>query len=202
MERVQSSDARMGRQHSSAMGAASALLNATGAAEIAHPGGTLLAHLCRTADLLSAWRAPETLIIAGLCHAAYGTDGFDQALLDLSERARLASAIGAAAEDLVYFYASCDREFTYASLVDGHLRFRDRYTGAVSAPESDRMRQFMELTFANEIDVARHSRSFAQNVWPKLMTLFSRCEPLVSTAAAAAYSNACHELAAVGANPL
>ena len=170
-------------------------MKASGAGAIAHPGGTLLAHLHRTADLLSAWRAPETLIIAGLCHAAYGTDGFNRALLDLTERARLASAIGAAAEDLVYFYASCDREFTYARLTSGEPRFRDRFTGAVSAPELNRTRHFMELTFANEIDVARHSRSVAQNVWPKLVPLFSRCEAFVSHAAAAAYSSACRELA-------
>jgi hypothetical protein len=150
-----------------------------------------LAHLQRTAAMLADWRASETLCIAGLCHAAYGTDGFNQALLELSERARLARAIGAAAEDLVYFYASCDREFTYAGLVDGTLGFRDRFTGTVSVPERDRMRQFMELTFANEIDVARHSTpSFVRDVWPKLVALFSRCEPLVSPAAARAFAEA------------
>jgi len=173
------------------MEAASALLEANGAATIVHPGGTLLAHLHRTADQLAAWGAPETLIIAGLCHATYGTDGFNQHLLDLSERERLASAIGPAAEDLVYFYGSCDRAFTYDGLVDGQLRFRNRFTGAVSAPELDRMRQFMELTFANEIDVARHSQAFARDVWPKLVTLFSRCEALVSPAAWTEFSRAC-----------
>jgi hypothetical protein len=34
-------------------------LVAHGAADIAHPGGTLLAHLIRTADLLGEWRASE-----------------------------------------------------------------------------------------------------------------------------------------------
>ena len=178
---------------------ASALLKANGAETIAHPGGTLFAHLHRTADLLAAWNAPETLVLAGLCHAMYGTDGFNRSLLDLSERARLASAIGPAAEGIVYFYASCDREFTYAELAAGRFRFRDRFTGAVSTPERDRLMQFMELTFANEIDVACNSESFAREVWPKVATLFRRCEHLVSPAAADAFSSTCHEIAGIAA---
>jgi hypothetical protein len=181
------------------MEGASALLKTNGAESIAHPGGTLFAHLHRTAELLAAWNAPEALVLAGLCHATYGTDGFDRSLLDLSERAQLRSVIGPAAEDIVYFYASCDRGFTYPNLGSGQFGFRDRFTGAVSIPERDRLMQFMELTFANEIDVARNSRSFAENIWPKVAALFRRCEPLVSSAAAAAFSSACDEIAQVAA---
>jgi hypothetical protein len=38
----------------------------------------------------------------GLCHAAYGTDGFSTALLRLDERFMLAEMIGAETEQLVY----------------------------------------------------------------------------------------------------
>src|SRR5262249_50650533 len=52
-----------------------AFLEAHGAGAIEHPGGTLLAHLCRTADLLASWGASPALTVAGLCHATYGTGG-------------------------------------------------------------------------------------------------------------------------------
>src|SRR4029079_13032326 len=51
-------------------------LIARGAAELRHPGGTLLAHLRRTHDTLAGWGARPALRLAGLAHATYGTDGF------------------------------------------------------------------------------------------------------------------------------
>src|SRR5262249_54758605 len=44
-----------------------AFLEAHGAGAIEHPGGTLIAHLCRTADLLASWGASPALTVAGLC---------------------------------------------------------------------------------------------------------------------------------------
>src|SRR6187402_1376811 len=71
-----------------------ALLAAWGADRIAHPGGTLLAHLRRTAYRLQGWGASRELVLAGLCHAAYGTHGFPTALLELSRRDVLRELIG------------------------------------------------------------------------------------------------------------
>jgi hypothetical protein len=64
-----------------ATGAAIELLGRLGAADIPHPGGRLLAHLVRTHDQLAAWDQAPEVCLAGLCHAAYGTDGFPTALL-------------------------------------------------------------------------------------------------------------------------
>lgn len=44
--------------------------------EIRHFNGSLLSHLESTYRLLRDWGNGEDLCIAGLCHAAYGTDGF------------------------------------------------------------------------------------------------------------------------------
>src|SRR5688572_20830428 len=98
--------------------AAVRFLDDHGAATIDHPGGTLLAHLRRTHDRLFIWNAPDWLRLAGLCHAAYGTDGFATALIDHDEAGRdeLAGIIGFAAERVVYFYASCDRDYLYPQL--------------------------------------------------------------------------------------
>ncbi len=46
-----------------------------GARSHSHPGGTLLDHLVRTESMLRHWGAPDEVALAGLCHAAYGTDG-------------------------------------------------------------------------------------------------------------------------------
>lgn len=56
-------------------------LASLGAATIPHPGGTLLAHLSRVRLKLAEWQASAEVQAAGLCHAAYGTDGFATSLL-------------------------------------------------------------------------------------------------------------------------
>jgi len=161
-----------------------AFLEAHGAGAIEHPGGTLLAHVCRTADLLVNWGASPALIVAGLCHATYGTDGFPTALLPTSRRRDLVEVIGATAEAIVYFYASCDRAMFLPQLGRHEPpRFRDRFTRAEFHPDSGMVRQFVELTFANELDIAAHSPAFAHVYGFRLVELFSRCRALASEAA-------------------
>src|SRR5438874_11421722 len=106
-------------------------------------------------------------MLAGFCHAAYGTDGFDRSLLGLSRRGDLAALIGDQAEEIVYRYASCDRRYTYRLIAGGDRQFRDRFTGEVNVIGCEDLRAFMDLTFANELDLARHSDSFAGREWPK-----------------------------------
>jgi hypothetical protein len=110
------------------------MLEVADAAHIQHPGGTLMAHLQRVKALLDSWGAHPALAAAGLCHAFYGTDGFPAALLDLEHRADLAKAIGTDAEEMAYFYASCDRKTGYRSLADEDGLFVDRFTGTRFIP--------------------------------------------------------------------
>jgi catechol 2,3-dioxygenase-like lactoylglutathione lyase family enzyme len=159
-------------------------LRARGAEGIPHPGGTLYAHLGRVADTLAAWGAPTALQLAGLCHAAYGTDGFAVALLDLSDRAVLVDAIGAEAEALVYRYGSCDRDAVYPRF--GRpvpLVFTDRFSGATTVPEDAQVRAFVELTAANELDVLAHNESLFTRYRSGLLDLFTRARPWLSSAA-------------------
>jgi hypothetical protein len=137
--------------------------------------------------LLDAWGASENLVAAGLCHAVYGTDGFPQALVDHLSRGQVRDVIGHEAEQTVYLYASCDRRFVFPQLGSDHLRFRDRFTDEVFAPDPAGLRDFVELTFANELDVARHSAAFAAGEWSTVARVFSRCERLVSSAGWDAY---------------
>lgn len=153
--------------------AAEKLLRARGAEHIAHPGGTLLAHLDRVAALLAQWRAPVPVQLAGLCHAAYGTDGFATALLRLDERALLAQTIGSEAEQLVYLYASCDREQLYPQLAGPAADFADRFTGTRHVPPAPALRAFVEITAANELDVVRYNRQLADQHGADLAALFA-----------------------------
>lgn len=160
-----------------------ALLRELGAADLAHPGGTLLAHLRRVRNQLAGWGARPALQHAGLCHAFYGTDGFPAAPLSLGRRGELAAVIGAEAETIVYLYASCDREATYPALTDADAPFHDRFTARSHVPDLQLRRDFAELSAANELDLARIDPSFRERWGADLLALFTRIRPLLSQGA-------------------
>jgi hypothetical protein len=86
-------------------------------------------------------------MLAGLCHAAYGTDGFATALVSTSQRTQVQTVIGTDAEAIVYFYAACDRGAFYPALGhDDAPVFRDRFTAAQYVPDEAAVRTFVELS--------------------------------------------------------
>ncbi|MDW4910260.1 hypothetical protein RB628_34265 [Streptomyces sp. ADMS] len=164
----------------SAAAQAVGFLRQLGAEQIAHPGGTLLAHLCRVYRLLAAWEARPVLRLAGLCHAAYGTDGFPTALLSLDRRTELARVIGPEAEEIVHVYAAMDRKATYPGLAAPDAPFHDRFTGGTRTPDRSRREDLAELTAANELDLARVDPVFREQWGPDLLALFTGFRPLLS----------------------
>ncbi|GAA3516085.1 hypothetical protein GCM10022220_65180 [Actinocatenispora rupis] len=170
--------------------AAQAFLRDRGAAELAHPGGTLLAHLVRVARTLADWGAGPDVQLAGLCHAAYGTAGFDRPLLDVADRQVLADAIGAPAEALVHRYGSCDRDRVYPRLGEDPVRWHDRFTGEEHVVPEVELRAFAEITAANELDVLAHNAELAERYGPALRELLVRCDRLLSAPARAARDEA------------
>jgi hypothetical protein len=132
-----------------------ALLDELGAGDIAHPGGDLRSHLIRTHDTLRGWSAPDDVCLAGLIHAAYGTDAFPLALLPLGERPRLRLLVGEAAEAIVYRYCSCSRQVSYARLDEVPWPMTDRFTGEVVLLDRDEASAFAVLTIANERDIVQ-----------------------------------------------
>lgn len=159
------------------------LLRDRGADLIPHPGGTLFTHLNRVTELLAAWGADEDVQYAGLCHAMYGTDGFNKSLLDLPERHILRALIGERAEALVYLYGSCDRSAVYPRLDRMPVLFRDRFKDIEFEPADLELTAFMEITAANELDVMVHNAELAAQHGSALYELFGRCAHLLSTAA-------------------
>jgi hypothetical protein len=161
-------------------------LLARGALDVDHPGGNLLTHLRRTHDTLLRWGARPALRLAGLAHAAYGTDGFPQSLIGVTARPNLMLLIGSEAEEIVYTYGSCDRAFSYPTLSNGLPRMRDRFTGTVSQPGLQLVRDFVELTIANELDVLAHNEDLRTQYGDSLHNLFTACSVHASGPANAA----------------
>jgi hypothetical protein len=158
-----------------------------GAPGIPHPGGTLYEHLRRVDALLAEWGGDEDVRLAGLCHATYGTDGFDRSLLDVRERARLRAVAGERAERLVYLYGSLDRDVTYPRLGDPEVVVRDRFTGTEHVPSEVDIRAIVEVTAANELDVLAHNEDLARRYREPLTRLFERCRDRLSAPARAAW---------------
>ena len=164
-------------------------LRARGADEIGHVTATLLDHLQSTRDLLRDWENPPFICSAGLCHAVYGTAGFPTALVEVSHRSELAELIGAEAEELVYFYASCDRPHVYPQIGRAEpIEYRDRFTGQAFVAEARLMRALMEVTFANELELARTNSDTKRDVRSSLGDLFERSRDLVSEPAYAYFA--------------
>jgi hypothetical protein len=139
--------------------AAMEFLRRHGAAATPHIFGDLLSHLVGVEALVRSWGGSDTLALAALGHATYGTHGFEPYILERENRSELVDAIGPEAEELVYFYASCDREAFYPQLTSsvtesGDLLFPDRFAAVASQPSAAYVTLFVDLTFANEVELA------------------------------------------------
>jgi hypothetical protein len=142
--------------------AARAWLRERGADRIPHAGGSLADHLGRVHDRTAALGLDSHVRLAALTHAAYGTDGFAVALLDVADRRVLRDLVGERAEDLVYRYAGCDRGHTWRALAGTGL-IRNRFTGTTEAPAGADLRDFVDLTILNELDVVQHDPRAARH---------------------------------------
>jgi hypothetical protein len=158
-------------------------LGSRGADTISHLNGTLLDHLLATESILRGWGSGETLCLAGLCHAAYGTDGFAPHLVSWHDRHVLAAATGLEVEETVYLYASCDRSLVYRQLPgDGPVSFRDRFLGRTNLSSEAELRDFVDLTLANELEIAV-SASSGSEAPPWFIALMDQIETRASPAA-------------------
>ncbi len=164
-------------------GAALRLLQECGAAEIDHPGGTLLDHLVRVSDRLVTYGASSELALAGLVHAAYSTDGFDTALLPVTDRSALVEVVGTEVEELVYRYAATDRRPFYRQVDQPLVVWTDRFTGGALTLDPPGVALLMELTVANELDVVEHAPDVRAEYGEALLALFTRARGLLSAAA-------------------
>lgn len=165
--------------HVDAERAARQWLRERGADAIEHVGGTLSAHLGRVHDRMAAHGLARDACLAGLTHAAYGTDGFEVALVDVAERWRLREVVGERAERLVYLYAGCDRGHTWRALATtGEIRCR--FTGTWESPPPAELQAFVDLSIVNELDVTEHDPAIAARYGEYFRDIFARWAPLAS----------------------
>jgi hypothetical protein len=155
-------------------------LKALGAGEFAHFNGSLAEHLIGTEARLRNWNCDEFICRAGLFHAAYGTDGFGQALVPHTLRDRVADLIGADAEALVYLYCACDRKAFYPRLgAENQFMLPNRFNGTEDRISETTLRAFCELTLANETDIAAGNKQFRMQYGAQLMKLFKKMSGIV-----------------------
>lgn len=152
-----------------------------GVGEFEHLDGTLIDHLKGTMKLLKEWGAETELQDAGLFHAAYGTDGFDESMTSPEKRSDIARIIGTKAEGIVYEYCACDRK-QFFSKFEGTQRpeFKNRFSGETYYLSSEMLKMFCELTAANEIEIAIDNPSFKAEHGPALNGLFLKMAPYLS----------------------
>ena len=155
-----------------------------GADVFPHVTGTLAPHLRHTAVLLAHWGNREALCVAGLYHAAYGTDGIVGALVSHERRSLLAAIIGDDAESIVYLYGACDRDAFHPRIdTPRATQFVDRFAQSEYAISASSLADFCELTLANEFELARSSAAFAAKHGRSLARLAERMRAHVSRAA-------------------
>ena len=165
-------------------------LIALGADRIPHAHGSLALHLRGTAELLERWGNRDALCIAGSYHAIYGTHGFQPALASIAARSRIAEIIGAEAESIVYRYGSCDRDLFHPRIGGPEqLRLADRFARSEHVMSEPQLRDFCELTFANELELAS-AGAMRPKRRTELTDLFERMRDCVSAPAFAAYRRA------------
>jgi hypothetical protein len=162
-------------------------LAALGAGDFGHLNGSLEQHFIGVRETLESWGANETLMRAGLFHAAYGTAGFTPVMISLERRGEISRLIGSAAEEIVYTYCACDRRSFWpqiGSLDD--MIFRDRFTGEMRSIAEQELRQFCELTCANEVEIASKDANFIDQHGAQLGAIFGRWSALISASASRA----------------
>ena len=147
--------------------------------EIAHTNNSLFEHLNGTYDLLKTWGASSTLCDAGLFHAVYGTDGFNKSLITDQYRDSIRKVIGSESEEIVYLYCSCDRDFFWPKIGTDN-RLLNRFTKRIIYLTDKEMRDFCELTVANEIEISIHSDDFIKEYGKSLLSLFLKMKPYIS----------------------
>jgi hypothetical protein len=152
-----------------------------GVADFKHLNGNLIDHLKGTQELLASWSASQNLQDAGLYHAAYGTAGLDEKMVSTDQRSKIAEIIGIEAEEIVYQYCACDRDYFWPQLglVDDP-NFHNRFNDQTYQLSSCLLKNFCELTVANELEIAMNSPEFIAEHGHGLRKLFNNMGPLLS----------------------
>ncbi|MBA2649048.1 MAG: hypothetical protein H0U75_05500 [Legionella sp.] len=152
-----------------------------GADDFKHLNGSLITHLNGTYKLLKFWQAEIELCTAGLYHAIYGTSGLNNVLISINCRKDIQEIIGNKAERIVYTYCACNRDFFWPQIgIKTNPIFEDRFTGDKYYLSLNELKEFCELTVANELEIAKNNHAFIKKYKQSLGGLFHRMKPYIS----------------------
>lgn len=160
-------------------------LKELGVGEFAHLNGNLEAHLLGTYELLVKWHCPEYVCDAGLYHAVYGTQplkrlGIPHKEYSPTDRPKIKEIIGEESERLVYLYGACDRDHFYPQIGSPLATYRDRFTGKELGLSSTALKDILEITMANELEICISGPSLKEANRGDLTELFDRFHGFVS----------------------
>ena len=133
-----------------------AFLKELGADSKQHDGRVLLNHLLGACKLLDQWGCRRALCLAGLFHAAYGTEHFP-AILTPQDRDKLRAQIGADAEELAWIFSTMDRTTLKPfdpSTLGYAVRSREKRQLIPVSPEQ--WQDLVDLTLANSLEAMPH----------------------------------------------
>ena len=151
-----------------------------------HINGNLLSHLKGTQELLAKWGNREALYSAGLYHAVYGTQGFKKQATN--DRTKIINTIGEEAEKIVFYFSTCDREHFYSQIGNPEMEHRNRLNGETEVLSDSMLKDLLELTLANELEILMKLPFSIPKKW---RTLFDKFENYVSDAGYKEYKNSC-----------
>lgn len=129
-------------------------LQEIGCDSTSHMDRDLLTHFQGTYQLLKKWGNQESVCLAGLCHALYGTETFPTALVPLDKRSTVADLIGEEAEKLAYYYSIMYRKhFTEENVKnDRNFAIQSRFNGQIIPITGIEFRQLSEIFLADRLE--------------------------------------------------
>lgn len=118
-----------------------------------HMNRTLLEHFQGTYQLLKKWGNSESICLAGICHAIYGTETFHPALIPLEKRQEMALLIGDEAEKLVYYYSIITRKHFVENLSNiNNFSIKSRLDGKIITITELEFRHLIEIFLADRLE--------------------------------------------------
>jgi hypothetical protein len=151
------------------------------AADQAHTGDDLAVHLTGVYALLCGWQADPVVARVGLLHAVDGTVNAPTAIRP--ESFSLLEVLGERGMDLFRLYVDCDRNHVWPQLGAATVDWVSRHDQRHEALEGQRLRDFCELTMANELEILLRNRAHRDQHAAAMRPLLARLRPNVSALA-------------------
>jgi hypothetical protein len=132
--------------------------------DMSHSTRTLFDHLVSTGTLLQNWGCSETVYLAGLFHAVYGTESFRYQTDLTVHREAVQNVIGASAERIAWLFGISTGKSLWnqfgslsTSISEGpKASLTHRITGEALACDQSELLALADITLANALDQAQY----------------------------------------------